>query len=84
MRRSQKVVPISIAFGKPFIANPDRVVRPSSMRLLRPLNRDTLTAGGNRATPTILIVRAVAPHAGYRDAERAWGYNNHATSTARQ
>ena len=40
---------------------------------LLPLNRETLYGGGEQGYTDYPILRAVAPHACYRDAERAWG-----------
>jgi N-ethylmaleimide reductase len=62
-----------IAFGKPFIANPDLVIRLFLDAPLLPLNRETLYGGGEQGYTDYPILRAVAPHACYRDAERAWG-----------
>jgi len=62
-----------IAFGKPFIANPDLVIRFFLDAPLLPLNRETLYGGGEQGYTDYPILRAVAPHACYRDAERAWG-----------
>ena len=62
-----------IAFGKPFIANPDLVIRLLLDAPLLPLNRETLYGGGEQGYTDYPILRAVAPHACYRDAERAWG-----------
>jgi N-ethylmaleimide reductase len=62
-----------IAFGKPFIANPDLVMRLFFDAPLLPLNRETLYGGGEQGYTDYPILRVVAPHACYRDAERAWG-----------
>ena len=62
-----------IAFGKPFIANPDLVIRLFLDAPLLPLNRETLYGGGEQGYTDYPILRAVAPHACYRDAEGAWG-----------
>jgi N-ethylmaleimide reductase len=59
-----------VAFGKPFIGNPDLVTR---LYLDAPLNRETLYGGGEQGYTDYPLLRAVEPHACYRDAERAWG-----------
>jgi N-ethylmaleimide reductase len=62
-----------IAFGKPFIANPDLVIRLFLDAPLMPVNRDTLYGGSEQGYTDYPILRAVAPHSCYHDAERAWG-----------
>jgi N-ethylmaleimide reductase len=62
-----------IAFGKPFIANPDLVIRLFLDAPLLPLNRETLYGGGEEGYTDYPMLRAVAPHVCYRDTERAWG-----------
>jgi N-ethylmaleimide reductase len=62
-----------IAFGKPFIANPDLVIRLLLDAPLMPVNRETLYGGSEQGYTDYPILRAVAPHACYHDAERAWG-----------
>jgi N-ethylmaleimide reductase len=62
-----------IAFGKPFIANPDLVIRLFFDAPLVPLNRETLYGGGEQGYTDYPILRVVAPHACYHDADRAWG-----------
>ena len=62
-----------IAFGTPFIANPDLVVRLFLNAPLLPVNRETLYGGGEHGYTDYPFLRSVAPHACYRDTERAWG-----------
>ena len=62
-----------IAFGKPFIANPDLVIRLFLDAPLIPVNRETLYGGSDQGYTDYPILRAVAPHACYHDTERAWG-----------
>jgi N-ethylmaleimide reductase len=62
-----------IAFGKPFIANPDLVIRLFLDAPLMPVNRETLYGGSVQGYTDYPILRAVAPHACYREAKAAWG-----------
>jgi N-ethylmaleimide reductase len=62
-----------VAFGKPFIANPDLVIRLFLDAPLMPLNPETLYGGADQGYTDYPILRAVAPHACYCDAEGAWG-----------
>jgi N-ethylmaleimide reductase len=62
-----------IAFGKPFIANPDLVIRLFFDAPLVPLHRETLYGGGEQGYTDYPILRAVAPHACYHDADGVWG-----------
>ena len=62
-----------IAFGKPFIANPDLVIRLFLDAPLMPLNPDTLYGGADQGYTDYPVLRAVAPHACYCDAKGAWG-----------
>ena len=62
-----------IAFGTPFIANPDLVVRLFLDAPLIPVDRATLYGGGEHGYTDYPFLRSVAPHACYRDTERAWG-----------
>jgi N-ethylmaleimide reductase len=62
-----------IAFGKPFIANPDLVIRLFLDAPLMPVNRETLYGGAEQGYTDYPILREVAPHACYHDAQRAWG-----------
>jgi N-ethylmaleimide reductase len=62
-----------VAFGKPFIANPDLVVRLLLDAPLMPVNRDTLYGGAEEGYTDYPMLRAVAPDTCFRDKERAWG-----------
>ncbi|MGC1861105.1 MAG: alkene reductase [Methylocystis sp.] len=62
-----------IAFGKPFIANPDLVIRLFLDAPLAPVNRETLYGGSEQGYTDYPILGAAAPHACYHDTERAWG-----------
>jgi|SRR5579883_928503 N-ethylmaleimide reductase len=62
-----------IAFGKPFIANPDLVIRLFLDAPLAPINRETLYGGSEQGYTDYPILHAIAPHACYQDTERAWG-----------
>jgi N-ethylmaleimide reductase len=62
-----------IAFGKPFIANPDLVIRLFLDAPLLPVNRETLYGGSEQGYTDYPILRTIAPHACYHDTERAWG-----------
>jgi N-ethylmaleimide reductase len=62
-----------VAFGKPFIGNPDLVTRLYLDVPLSPLNRETLYGGAEQGYTDYPILRTVAPHACHADAERAWG-----------
>jgi N-ethylmaleimide reductase len=62
-----------VAFGKPFIANPDLVIRLLLDAPLMPVNRETLYGGAEQGYTDYPILRAIAPHACYHDTERAWG-----------
>jgi N-ethylmaleimide reductase len=62
-----------IAFGTPFIANPDLVVRLFLDAPLMAVNRDTLYGGGEQGYTDYPFLRSVEPHSCYRDRERAWG-----------
>jgi N-ethylmaleimide reductase len=62
-----------VAFGKPFIGNPDLVTRLYLNAPLAPVNRETLYGGAEQGYTDYPTLRAVAPHACYGDAERAWG-----------
>ena len=62
-----------VAFGKPFIANPDLVIRLFLDAPLMPLNPETLYGGSDQGYTDYPILRAVDPHACYCDAEGAWG-----------
>jgi N-ethylmaleimide reductase len=62
-----------IAFGKPFISNPDLVTRLYLDAPLSPLHRETLYGGAEQGYTDYPVLRAVVAHACYADAERAWG-----------
>src|SRR6516225_1866322 len=62
-----------VAFGKPFISNPDLVTRLYLDVPLCPLNRETLYGGTEQGYTDYPVLRTVAPHACHADAERAWG-----------
>jgi N-ethylmaleimide reductase len=63
-----------IAFGKPFISNPDLVTRLYLDAPLNPANRETFYGGADQGYTDYPLLRGVEPHACYcDDAERAWG-----------
>jgi N-ethylmaleimide reductase len=62
-----------VAFGKPFIANPDLVVRLLLDAPLMAVDPDTLYGGGEAGYTDYPTLRAVAPNTCFRDKERAWG-----------
>jgi N-ethylmaleimide reductase len=62
-----------IAFGNPFIANPDLTVRLLLDAQLTPVNKETLYGGADQGYTDYGVLRLVAPHACYRDTDRAWG-----------
>ena len=62
-----------VAFGKPFIGNPNLVTRLYFDVPLSPLNRETLNGGTEQGYTDYPVLRTVAPHACHADAERAWG-----------
>jgi N-ethylmaleimide reductase len=62
-----------VAFGKPFIGNPDLVTRLYLDAPLSPLHRETLYGGAEQGYTDYPALRGVAPHACYGDADRAWG-----------
>ena len=62
-----------IAFGKPFISNPDLVTRLYLDVPLSPLNRETLYGGAEQGYTDYPVLRTVVTHACHADAERAWG-----------
>jgi N-ethylmaleimide reductase len=62
------------AFGKPFISNPDLVIRLLLDAPLAPANRETFYGGAEQGYTDYPILRGVAPHACYEhELERAWG-----------
>jgi N-ethylmaleimide reductase len=62
-----------IAFGKPFISNPDVVIRLFLGARLAPANRETFYGGGEEGYTDYRVLRSVEPAACYRDHERNWG-----------
>jgi N-ethylmaleimide reductase len=63
-----------VAFGKPFISNPDLVIRLLLDAPLLPANRETFYGGAEQGYTDYPILRGVAPHACYEhEVERAWG-----------
>jgi N-ethylmaleimide reductase len=62
-----------VAFGKPYIANPDLLIRLFLDAPLMPVNRDTLYGGSEQGYTDYPILQAVAPKPCYRDTENAWG-----------
>lgn len=62
-----------IAFGKPFIANPDFVIRLFLDAPLAPLNQDTLYGGAEHSYTDYPILRSVVHHACFSDVREAWG-----------
>jgi N-ethylmaleimide reductase len=63
-----------IAFGKPFISNPDLVIRMFLDTPLMPANRETFYGGSEQGYTDYPILRAVEPHACYEHhLEEAWG-----------
>ena len=62
-----------VAFGKPFISNPDLVTRLYLDVPLSPLNRETLYGGAEQGYTDYPVLRTVATHACHADADRAWG-----------
>ncbi len=62
-----------VAFGKPFIGNPDLVTRLYLDAALNPANRETFYGGGEQGYTDYPLLRSASPHACYEDADRAWG-----------
>ena len=63
-----------IAFGKPFISNPDLVIRMFLDAPLMPANRETFYGGSEQGYTDYPILRVVEPHACYEHhLEEAWG-----------
>jgi N-ethylmaleimide reductase len=62
-----------LAFGKPFIANPDFVIRLFLNAPLAPLNQDTLYGGAEQGYTDYPILRSVVHHACFSDVREAWG-----------
>jgi N-ethylmaleimide reductase len=63
-----------VAFGKPFISNPDLVTRLYLNAPLAPANRETFYGGADQGYTDYPLLRGVEPHSCYcDDADRAWG-----------
>jgi N-ethylmaleimide reductase len=62
-----------IAFGKPFISNPDLVVRLLLGAPLAAANHETFYGGGEEGYTDYQLLRSVKPDVCYREHERAWG-----------
>jgi N-ethylmaleimide reductase len=62
-----------IAFGRPFIANPDLVIRLFLGAPLMPFNQETLYGGGEQGYTDYPSLRGVAPHACYSEVREEWG-----------
>ena len=62
-----------IAFGRPFIANPDLVIRLFLDATLNPFNQETLYGGAEQGYTDYPVLRGVAPHACYSEVREEWG-----------
>jgi N-ethylmaleimide reductase len=62
-----------IAFGKPFISNPDLVIRLFLGARLAVANRETFYGGGEEGYTDYQVLRSAEPVPCYQDHERAWG-----------
>src|SRR5262249_39679892 len=62
-----------IAFGKPFISNPDLVIRLFLGARLTVANRETFYGGGEEGYTDYQVLRSTEPDTCYQDHERAWG-----------
>jgi N-ethylmaleimide reductase len=62
-----------IAFGKPFISNPDLVIRLFLCARLAVANRETFYGGGIEGYTDYQVLRTAEPDACYQDHARAWG-----------
>ncbi len=62
-----------IAFGKPFISNPDLPVRLLLGAPLETANHDTFYGGGEEGYTDYQLLRSVKPDVCFREHERAWG-----------
>ncbi len=62
-----------IAFGRPFISNPDLVIRLLLDAPLMPLNQETLYGGAEQGYTDYPFLRGVAPHACYSEVREEWG-----------
>jgi N-ethylmaleimide reductase len=62
-----------IAFGKPFISNPDLVIRLFLDARLAMANRETFYGGGEEGYVDYPVLRSAKPDVCFQDHERAWG-----------
>jgi N-ethylmaleimide reductase len=62
-----------IAFGKPFIANPDLAIRLFLDAPLMPVNREAPYGGSEEGYTGYPNLHAIVPHACYHDTEMACG-----------
>jgi N-ethylmaleimide reductase len=62
-----------IAFGKPFIANPDLAIRLLLGAPLAAANRETFYGGGEEGYTDYQLLRSVKPDVCCQEHERAWG-----------
>jgi N-ethylmaleimide reductase len=62
-----------IAFGKPFIANPDLPIRLFLAAPLNAANHDTFYGGGEEGYTDYPLLRSVRPDTCYRDHANVWG-----------
>jgi len=62
-----------IAFGKPFISNPDLVIRLLLHARLMAANRETFYGGGAEGYTDYQVLRSAEPEPCYQDHEHAWG-----------
>jgi N-ethylmaleimide reductase len=62
-----------VAFGKPFIGNPDLVVRLYLGAPLSPSHRETYYGGDDQGYTDYPLLRSVEQRACFGDADRAWG-----------
>jgi len=60
-----------VAFGKPFISNPDLVTRFFLNAPIAPLDRETLYGGAEHGYADYPILRTAAPHACFREEQTA-------------
>jgi N-ethylmaleimide reductase len=62
-----------IAFGRPFISNPDLVIRLFLDAPLTPPHQETFYGGGEQGYTDYPILRGAAPHACFSEAKGDWG-----------
>ena len=62
-----------VAFGKPFISNPDLPIRLLLGAPLETANHDTFYGGGEEGYTDYQLLRSVKPDVCYRAHEHAWG-----------